>query len=229
MTRDDRSPSEQDELDELSGLSRRSFLKGAGGGVVAGALAGGLAQPSTPEGVVPQEVSAPGASTVSLSGKHQIALQVNGEQVLVDVEPQTTLLGALRHHVSPPMTGTKEVCDRGSCGACTVIVDGRPVYSCMQLADDMPGHAIRTIEGIGTPDNLSPVQEEFCRFDGLMCGFCTPGFIVASTACLEKHGAPDVDTIKRELSGNVCRCGTQTHIIRAVQAAGGSGVLKGER
>ena len=228
MTPSDRSTTEQDDLDDLAGLSRRSFLKGAGGGVVAGALAGGLAKSAnaTP---VPQDAAVKGSPIASLSGRHQIALLVNGEEMPVDVEPQTTLLAALRHHVSPPMTGTKEVCDRGSCGACTVIVDGRPVYACMQLADDMPGHAIRTIEGFGTPDDLSPVQQEFCRFDGLMCGFCTPGFIVASTACLEKYGDPDVDTIKRELSGNICRCGTHTHIIQAVQAAGKSGVLKGAR
>jgi xanthine dehydrogenase YagT iron-sulfur-binding subunit len=206
------------EPDSRAAFSRRSFLKGAGGGVVAGALTGGLAREAAAAPVT-QDPPAEEPGTEVVTGSHEIVLQLNGKEVPVTVQPQTTLLSALRHHVSPPMTGTKEVCDRGSCGACTVIVDGRPVYSCMQLADDMAGRAIRTIEGLGTPEDMSPVQEEFCRFDALMCGFCTPGFVMASTACLEKHGDPDLGTIKRELSGNMCRCGTQPHILAAVQSA----------
>jgi xanthine dehydrogenase YagT iron-sulfur-binding subunit len=210
------------EPDSRAAFSRRSFLKGAGGGVVAGALTGGLAREAAAAPVT-QDPPAEEPGTEVVTGSHEIVLQLNGKEVPVTVQPQTTLLSALRHHVSPPMTGTKEVCAQGNCGACTVMVDGRPVYSCLQLAADMQGRSIRTIEGLGTPENLSPVQAAFCEHDALMCGFCTPGFVVASTACLEKHGHPDEDTVKRELSGNVCRCGTYPHIFEAVQTAAKGG------
>jgi len=217
----------QQRPDETSGkdpgdagaLSRRSFLKGAGGGVVAGALTGGLA---------PQALATPPAKPAqdgpaTRSGRFELTLEINGESRTVQVQPRSTLLHTLRHHLEPALTGTKEVCAQGNCGACTVMVDGRPVYSCLQLATDMEGRSIRTVEGLGTPEDLSPVQAAFCEHDALMCGFCTPGFVVASTACLEKHGAPDEETVKKELSGNVCRCGTYPHIFEAVQTAAKGG------
>ena len=100
-----------------------------------------------------------------------------------------------------------------------MLVDGRPRYSCLQLAVDMEGKQVTTVEGLGSPDELSPVQSAFCEHDALMCGFCTPGFVVATTACLDKHAEPDADTIRRELSGNVCRCGTYPHIFKAAEQA----------
>ncbi len=222
-SRDGRTP----DAEARAALSRRSFLKGAGGGVVASALTGGLAARATAATAPPAEglaeTAQDQAGVETLSGSFPITLRINGKDLSVRVQPQTTLLSALRHHVVPPLTGTKEVCDRGNCGACTVLVDGRPVYSCMQLAATMPGKALRTIEGVGSPDDLSPLQDAICKHDGLMCGFCTPGFVMASTACLEKHGDPGLDTIKHELSGNLCRCGTYTHIFDAVQTAAKGG------
>jgi xanthine dehydrogenase YagT iron-sulfur-binding subunit len=161
-----------------------------------------------------------------LSGEVQIKLAVNGTEHELTVEPRTTLLSALRHRTAPPLTGTKEVCDRGNCGACTVLIDGRPVYSCLQLACTLEGRAITTVEGLGAPESMSAVQQAFCDKDGLMCGFCTPGFVVATTACLAKHPRADREIITRELAGNLCRCGTYPHVFDAAEAArdaGGAG------
>ena len=194
-------------------LSRRTFLKGAGGAAAGGVLTSGLvAEPGA-------EPASSGHQTPTLSGELDIQLSINGEQRKLRAEPRTTLLSALRTRVEPPMTGTKEVCDQGNCGACTVIVDGRPAYACMLLAVDLVGREIRTVEGLGNSDNLSPVQEAFCEHDALMCGFCTPGFVVATTSCLERRPGADLDEIKLELSGNLCRCGTYPHIFEAVQSA----------
>jgi aerobic-type carbon monoxide dehydrogenase small subunit (CoxS/CutS family) len=197
-------------------FSRRSFLKGAGGALVASGLlhekprAAGLPAP-------------PGAADEpeTLSGKVPIELEINGVTRRLEVEPRTTLLSALRTRLDPALTGTKEVCDRGNCGACTVLLDDRPVYACMQLAIDMLGRRIRTVEGLGTPQAMSPVQEAFCERDGAMCGFCTPGFVVATTACLEQRPDADLAQIKRDLSGNLCRCGTYPHIFDAALTARG--------
>ena len=191
-------------------LSRRAFLKGAGGVAAAGTTlqaAEGAVQPAQDPKV--------------LDGMLTIEFLINGEVRKAQVEPRTTLLGLLRHRIEPPMTGTKEVCDRGNCGACTVIVDGKTQYACMLLAVDLVGKSIRTIEGLGTPEDLSPLQAAFCRHDASMCGFCTPGFVMASTALLENQPAADEKEIRQGLSGNLCRCGTYPHIFSAVQEAQG--------
>jgi len=193
-------------------VSRRAFLKGAGGVLAAGGLL--AAPPAGARGVAPR-ADGPEA----LAGACEIELDVNGEARRLLVEPRTTLLSALRTRLDPPLTGSKEVCDRGNCGACTVLVDGRPVYACLQLAADLRGRKIRTVEGLGTPEALSPVQQAFCDKDALMCGFCTPGFVVATTACLERHPDADLARIRRELSGNLCRCGTYPHVFDAALAA----------
>ena len=194
-------------------LSRRSFLKGAGGVAAAGgALSGALAAP--PE-------SAPGqGGTRTLAGEIEIVLDINAEQRKLRVEPRTTLLSALRVRLDPPLTGTKEVCDRGDCGACTVLVDDRPAYACLLLAADLVGRKIRTVEGLGTPQDMSIVQEAFCEHDALMCGFCTPGFVVATTALLERNPGAGLDEIKTGLSGNLCRCGTYPYVFEAALDAG---------
>ena len=193
-------------------LSRRSFLKGAGGAAAAGGVLSGMAGASAPTAV--QEDGAP-----RLSGEVPIELSINGEQLKLTVEPRTTLLSALRTRLEPPLTGTKEVCARGSCGACTVIVDGLPVYACLQLAVTCAGKEIRTIEGLGSPEAMSPVQEAFCAHDAVMCGFCTPGFVVATTSALERHPGADRALLERELSGNLCRCGTYPQVMAAALAA----------
>jgi aerobic-type carbon monoxide dehydrogenase small subunit (CoxS/CutS family) len=155
----------------------------------------------------------------TLSGEIDVELSINGAKQTVRVEPRTTLLDALRVNCNPPLTGTKLVCDRGNCGACTVIVDGMPRYACLQLAADLRGHEIRTIEGLAKGEELSPLQDEFCKHDALMCGFCTPGFLMAITAALEKNPKASIDDIKTACSGNVCRCGTYPHIFDAALAA----------
>jgi len=195
-------------------ISRRSFLKGTGAVAAGGVLAGGVA-----EGRGAGERDARAQEVAVLRGALEIELDVNGRKTKVRVEPRTTLLSTLRSRLVPPLTGSKEVCDQGNCGACTVIVDGRPAYSCMQLAVDMVGREIRTVEGLGAPDALSPVQEAFCAHDALMCGFCTPGFVVATTACLERNPHADLGEIQRGIAGNVCRCGTYPHIFDAALAA----------
>ena len=197
-------------------LSRRSFLKGAGA-VTAGTAAVGeaLAEQASAEAAAAEARS----RGTTLAGRVEVELEINGAKQAVQVEPRTTLLSTLRHHLERPLTGTKEVCDRGNCGACTVMVDGEPVYSCLTLASRCAGKRITTVEGLGSPQDLSDVQAAFVEKDAQMCGFCTPGFVVATTACLAKHADPDRDTIREELSGNVCRCGTYGHVFDAAEAA----------
>jgi xanthine dehydrogenase YagT iron-sulfur-binding subunit len=192
-------------------LSRRNFLKGAGGVATGGVLVHGLlASPANADSAGDVE---------ELSGEVEVSLDVNGEMRKVRVEPRTTLLGALRDRFAPPLTGTKLVCDRGQCGACTVIVDGRPAYACMLLAVDLRGRKIRTIEGLGSPAALAPLQESFWKHDASMCGFCTPGFVMAIQACLEKNPRAGLAEIKEGCSGNACRCGTQPQVFAAALEA----------
>ena len=143
-----------------------------------------------------------------------ITLKVNGQNRKLSVEPRVTLLDALRNRLD--LTGAKKVCDRGTCGACTVIVDGHPVYSCSMLAVEAEGRDITTVEGIGTPTKLNEVQRAFVKHDAQQCGFCTPGFIAASTAFVRKHPNATVDEVRAELGGNLCRCGTYAGMILAV-------------
>jgi len=135
----------------------------------------------------------------------------------VTVEPRVTLLRALRNHLD--LTGAKEICDRGSCGGCTVLLDGKPIASCLMLAADAVGHDITTVEGIGTPEKMSPVQAAFVEADALQCGFCTPGFVVASTALLRQNPSPTLEQVKDGLAGNICRCGTYSRVFEAVLKA----------
>ncbi len=128
-----------------------------------------------------------------------------------------TLLGVLRDHLG--LTGTKLVCDRGACGACTVHLDGAPVASCMMLAVDARGHEITTIEGLGAPDRMNALQNAFVSNDALQCGFCTPGITMALSAALGANPNPSPEEIKRAIAGNICRCGTYPHVIEAALAA----------
>ena len=188
------------------GFSRRAFLKTMGVGAAATGLVHGTAG-----AVHPAQTTILGPDAVPLD------LKINGALLTVTVEPRVTLLRALRNHLG--LTGAKEVCERGSCGACTVLLDGEPVCSCMLLAVDAVGHEITTVEGLGTPEKMSPVQAAFVEADALQCGFCTPGFVVASTALLRKFPNPTLEQIKAGLAGNLCRCGTYSRIFEAVQHA----------
>ncbi len=184
------------------GFSRRTFLKTVGaGGVAAGVL--GPADAAEAQGVTGV---GPGAVPVTLN--------INGRTHKLELEPRVTLLDALRTRLE--MTGVKRVCDRGSCGACTMIIDGKTAYSCSTLAIEAQGKAIRTIESFTQGTVLHPVQQAFCDHDGLMCGFCTPGFVVSAVALLERNPKPTREQARKALDGNICRCGTYTRVLDAV-------------
>jgi xanthine dehydrogenase YagT iron-sulfur-binding subunit len=203
---------------ESSGFSRRNFIQTlglAGVGATIPLIEGCGTSESGPD--IPAEGLGPDPV--------EIALSVNGQDVKLKVEPRVTLLDALRDHLKlgsadpVDLTGSKRVCDRGSCGACTMIVGGKTVYSCTTLAVEAQGKEIRTVEGLAAGGKLHPLQEEFVECDGLMCGFCTPGFIVSGAACLEKHPNASRDDLRRALDGNICRCGTQTRALEACEKA----------
>ncbi|HXG62921.1 MAG TPA: (2Fe-2S)-binding protein [Planctomycetota bacterium] len=203
-------------------FSRRAFLQSAG---LAGVAAGCASTPSESAGGTPPQGLGPGAVPVTL--------KVNGREIRLELEPRVTLLDALRDHFEAgggrpvDLTGSKRVCDRGSCGACTVILDGRTAYACSILAVDAQGREIRTVESFEKAGALHPVQEEFLACDGLMCGFCTPGFVVSSVALLERNPSPTREEIRRALDGNICRCGTQPRSLEAVEKAAAR--MKGRR
>jgi len=146
-------------------------------------------------------------------GAVPITLHINGSPHTISVEPRITLAEALRDNLA--MTGTKVVCDRGSCSACTVWLDKVPTLSCMTLAIDVGSRKITTIEGIGTPEHLHPVQAAFVKHDALQCGFCTPGMVMSCVALLEQNPNPNLNDVKHAVSGNLCRCGTYPKIFAA--------------
>jgi len=189
-------------------VSRRDFLKSAGLGGMATAAA---------TAVGATEAGAQSEPAVLGPGDVPVALTVNGQRLDLRIEPRVTLLDALRNRAD--LTGNKRVCDRGACGACTMIVDGRTVYSCSTLAIDVQGRQIRTVDGLAQGDRLHPVQQAFCDVDALMCGFCTPGFVVATVSLLEKYPNATPEQAAKELDGNVCRCGTFVRIMEAAMKA----------
>jgi xanthine dehydrogenase YagT iron-sulfur-binding subunit len=195
--------------------SRRRFLQGVGV-VGAGAVIGEV---GVLRAEAPNDDNAAATPPSGVSGSVKITLNVNGADRSVVVEPRTTLLNALRDRLDPPVTGPKLVCDQGACGACTVILDGRNVYGCMVLAIDAVGKKIITAEGLGSPENLSDVQKAFCEKDGMMCGFCTPGFVTTVSVLLKKNSNPTLDEVREACKGNFCRCGTYTRIFEAALAA----------
>ena len=196
--------------------SRRKFLKGVG-------IAGAGAAVVDKLWVEAEAKAAQAGAPQTLSGNVKVTLDVNGKKVPVEVEPRTTLLNALRNHAEPAVTGPKLVCDAGTCGACTVLLDGKPAYSCMVLAVDVAPRKITTVEGLGNPDNLNAVQSAFIEKDGLMCGFCTPGFVTTISAYLKKNPNPSLDQVKEACKGNFCRCGTYPRVFEAALAAAKSG------
>ena len=151
-------------------------------------------------------------------GEADIAFTVNGAPAKVRAAPRRTLLDTLRETLA--LTGTKKVCDEGTCGACTVLVEGRPVYSCMTLAITCEGKSIETIEGISKDGELHPVQRAFIDADAFQCGFCTPGQIMSIVALLRENSAPTEDDVRRAVAGNLCRCGAYPNIVKAGVSAG---------
>ena len=149
--------------------------------------------------------------------KQRIETTINGRRYSLEVEPRKTLLAMLRDHLR--LTGTKEGCSTGDCGACTVLLDGKPVTSCLILAVEADGREVTTIEGISRNGELHPVQQALLEKGGMQCGFCTPGFVLSSVALLEENPRPDEEEIRRALAGNFCRCTGYTKIVEAVQEA----------
>ena len=224
------SPDEERLLDELGilGAARRRFL----GYSIAGGLGAFALQMLAKEGAgsagasaVATQAAASGAETV------RVVLRINGETRSLDLDPRVVLLDALRERLA--LTGTKKGCDQGQCGACTVIVDGKRVLSCLTLAATLDGRSVTTIEGLAKGDELHPMQAAFIRHDAFQCGYCTPGQICSAVALLEEarrgdasHVTEDVaasaprltdDEIRERMSGNICRCGAYPGIVAAIQ------------
>jgi xanthine dehydrogenase YagT iron-sulfur-binding subunit len=195
--------------DSSAGLSRRDFLQqAAAGGVV---VAGGVTAAAHTQALKAErsKPAQPGAVTVSL--------QVNGKAHELKLDARVTLLDALREHLG--MTGSKKGCDHGQCGACTVLIDGRRIYSCLTLAVMQDGARVTTIEGLADGDKLHPVQEAFLQRDAFQCGYCTSGQICSAVGLLnEGHAHSDAD-IREQMSGNICRCGAYPNIVAAVRDA----------
>ncbi len=194
-------------------FSRRSFLKSFGTTAAVAATAQVEAVAAELQKVNSEKLYGPGPVPVTL--------QVNGKAMQLELEPRVTLLEALR---TQGLTGSKEVCDRATCGACTVLLDDTPVYACSTLAIEAQGKQITTIEGLAKDGKLSAVQQAFIQEDALMCGYCTPGFVMSVTALLKKNPKPSADEVRHACSGNLCRCGTYPRILQAAHKATGSNV-----
>lgn len=191
--------------------SRRTFLKSLGTVAATAATAQVNAVADELHKANSEKVVGPGAVPVTLT--------VNGKKLNLMLEPRVTLLDALRNYSS--LTGAKEGCDRATCGACTVMLGDMPVYSCQKLAIEAQGQEITTVEGLAGGDRLSPVQQAFLDKDALMCGYCTPGFLMSVTALLKRNPKPSAEDVKHACAGNICRCGTQPRIIQAALKAAG--------
>jgi xanthine dehydrogenase YagT iron-sulfur-binding subunit len=215
-------------------VTRRQVL-GTGGAVTGTFLMAGLPRAATAAGPVQSKAAAPGGSA---SGPLvEVTLQINGHPLPLRLDPRTTLLDALREHVA--MTGTKKGCDHGQCGACTVLLDGRRINSCLTLAVMHDGQAISTIEGLAEGDALHPMQAAFIEHDGFQCGYCTSGQICSAIGMLTESqaGMPSYVTedlsvahpaltdaeIRERMSGNICRCAAYPNIVAAIKQAGGVG------
>jgi xanthine dehydrogenase YagT iron-sulfur-binding subunit len=203
MRDDDENLKETPHNPETSRVSRRDFLKISGISVAVPLVAG------------PKVVMAAGEEVpVHGPGKVPMEFSINGKSFKANLEPRVTLLDALRDQFE--ITGAKRVCDRGECGACTVLVENKTVYACSMLAIEAQHKAITTVESLMRDGKLHPVQQAFVENDASQCGFCTPGFVVSCKAFLDKHPHPTADEIRRGLAGNLCRCGTYDGIRKAV-------------
>ena len=193
-----------------NGLSRRGFLRGAGLTTAGSVVFNSAVLAFETEGK-PAVGKASGPDSVT------IVMKVNGEMKSLIVEPRTTLASALRDHLG--LTGTKVVCDRGSCSACTVWLDGLPINSCMTLALDVGSREISTIEGLAKDGELHPLQEAFIEHDASQCGYCTPGMLMSVAHLLKSNPDPTLLDVKKATRGNLCRCGTYPHVFKATLAA----------
>lgn len=200
------STKDSEQPKKKSRFSRRGFLQGVGVG--GGALSTGLLAP---------EANAQTSMAGVISGETPITLTINGKPYKATVEPRMTLLDVMRNNLD--LTAAKRVCDRGTCGACTVIVDGKAIYSCTALAVDSQGRQIQTLEGLSSGTTRHPLIDAFVNNDAQQCGYCTPGFVMASKAFLDRNASPSIEQVKEGLGGNLCRCGTYMGIRKAVVEA----------
>jgi xanthine dehydrogenase YagT iron-sulfur-binding subunit len=201
--------------DRLSGSdqpTRRQFLQTAGGTVAAGVIA---AYAPAHASAVASEGMPTGADGPTIEGMVPVTLRINGKDHQLRLDPRTTLLDCLRETVA--LAGTKKGCDHGQCGACTVHVNGRRVLSCLNFAVMHDGDEITTIEGLGTPEAMHPMQAAFFTHDAYQCGYCTSGQIMSAVALLKEPCGPDDAAVKELMSGNICRCGAYANIVAAIQ------------
>jgi xanthine dehydrogenase YagT iron-sulfur-binding subunit len=195
------------------GVSRRAFLSHLGAAGLAAAAPPVLAAAPAPAAPAAPALAAPGETVTE--GTVELTLKVNGKSHALRLDPRTTLLDCLRENLAMP--GTKKGCDHGQCGACTVHVNGRRVNSCLSFAVMHPNDEITTIEGIGQPDHLHPMQVAFIEHDGYQCGYCTSGQIMSAVAVLKENVGPSDADVKQAMYGNICRCGAYSNIVAAVQ------------
>lgn len=200
------SKQEPEKPKRKTNFSRRGFLQGVG-------IGGGVLT----TGVLEQEAEAQSSAKVSGPGEVPVTLTINGKPYKLNIEPRVTLCDALRHRLE--FTAAKRVCDRGTCGACTVIIDGKVMYSCTVLAIDAQGRQIQTLEGISQNGKPHPVSVAFTNNDAQQCGYCTPGFVMAAKGFLDKNPNPTYEQVKKGLGGNLCRCGTYVGVRKAVLEA----------
>jgi xanthine dehydrogenase YagT iron-sulfur-binding subunit len=196
----------------LPDLTRRAFLSTAGSSAAAAAIVGCAPTSNRTAGHASAGAVGDGPG---IEGAVPVTLRINGREQRLLVDPRTTLLDCVRETVA--LTGTKKGCDHGQCGACTVHVNGRRVNSCLSLALMHDGEEITTIEGLGTPDALHPMQAAFVACDGYQCGYCTSGQIMSAVALLKEPCGPDDADVKELMSGNICRCGAYPNIVAAIQ------------
>ena len=199
---------DRDKPAAAGGVSRRGFITSVGSGAIGVAAAGAL--------VKGEPAQAP-ADTVKAGDVGTISLTVNGRKHKLLVEARWSLLYVLRDQLG--LTGTKVGCERGECGACTVLIDGKARYACMTLAVEADGHEITTVEGLMNGEELGTTQQAFAEEDAFQCGYCTPGQVMAAEGLLRTNPAPNIDQIRQGMAGNICRCGTYAHIFKAVAKA----------
>jgi xanthine dehydrogenase YagT iron-sulfur-binding subunit len=205
---------EEDRADDTGkkrkGISRRGFIKLVGAGALATTVGDAVKPQRAAAAATAADVTDPGETV-------RITLRVNGRRHRLKVEPRWSLLEVLREKLG--LTGPKLGCGRGECGACTVLIDGQPRYACLTLAPEADGKEITTVEGLMKGEELGPVQQAFLANDAMQCGYCTPGQIMAAEGLLRVNPNPSLDEIRREMSGNLCRCGSYAHIFKAVDDA----------
>ena len=217
-------------MNEVPKISRRDLMVATAVTASASSLL-----PSESDAATTPNTQAPAAATGAVVPTAEVVLDVNGRKHALRLDTRTTLLDALREHLH--LTGTKKGCDHGQCGACTVLVDGRRINSCLSLAVMHSGDSITTIEGLGTPDHMHPLQTAFVKHDGYQCGYCTPGQICSAVGMLHElrrgvpsHVSPDIvakpllsiDELRERMSGNICRCGAYSNIVEAISEVAGS-------